>query len=259
MKKLYLSISFLLISSNLQAAQQILSPTEGTGNYMSGWEDKINAMFTELYASGGITLDAVPTNGNTTNTVSSDGVFDALAGKQGTLSNASTIAKITEAAGSPLWDGGAWPGNITIDAVPTNGNTGNAPSSDGVYDELALKANLAGATYSGNISAPGFISTADDGAKILSAINTVAITETATLGRFGWLTDRYWLANGTNWTTRYILDSSFIGSEVQAYDADLDDLADGSLTAAKVGNGLYVADDCTTVSSPATGAICFEY
>lgn len=31
------------------------------------------------------------------------------------------------------------------------------------------------------------------------------------------------------------------------------------LPAASVGNGFYVADDCTTVSNPSTGAICFEY
>ena len=31
------------------------------------------------------------------------------------------------------------------------------------------------------------------------------------------------------------------------------------LPAAAVGNGFYVADDCTSVSTPATGAICFEY
>jgi hypothetical protein len=45
----------------------------------------------------------------------------------------------------------------------------------------------------------------------------------------------------------------------QPLDADLTDLADGSLTGSKLGNGYYVADDCGTVSTPATGAICDEY
>lgn len=133
-------------------------------------------------------------------------------------------------------------------------------------------------------------SSAADGAHYLESSNTVALSSTATVGRLAWLSDRWWLANGTNWTTRYLLDSSMfgtgsgdvaegdhthtgvyepadatilkdadIGSTVQAYDADLSDLADGSLTASKVGNGYYVADDCTAVSTPATGAICDEY
>lgn len=48
-----------------------------------------------------------------------------------------------------------------------------------------------------------------------------------------------------------------IGVDVQAYDADLADLADGSLTASKVGNGLtdaQVADDITLTSTKACSA-----
>lgn len=143
-------------------------------------------------------------------------------------------------AGIPLSTGSAWGTSYTITTL-----------KNALDDETW--------TFANGITAPLFTSSAADGARFFSSSNTVALTSTATLGRIAWLTDRWWLANGTNWTTRYLLDSSFIGSAVQAYDADLADLADGSLTASKVGNGYYVADDCTTVSSPATGAICDEY
>lgn len=68
-------------------------------------------------------------------------------------------------------------------------------------------------------------STALDGDQWGDVTNTVAITAAATLGRYAWLTDRFWIANGTNWTSRWILDSSMIGAAggVQAYDADIDD------------------------------------
>ena len=61
-----------------------------------------------------LTIDSTPTNGST-NPVTSDGVFDALAAKQDTLS---------------------------FDATPTNGST-NPVTSDGIFDALALKSNKA--------------------------------------------------------------------------------------------------------------------
>ena len=79
--------------------------------------------------------------------------------------------------------------------------------------------------FTNSISVPGVISTAPDGAHYLDINNGVAITATATAGFLAYLTDRYWVANGANWTTRYLLDSSFIGSVVQAWDADLDSWA----------------------------------
>lgn len=51
--------------------------------------------------------------------------------KQATLTNSSTVAKITESGGAPLWNGGAWPG------------TGS--TSDAAYDATAW---LAGVTVS---------------------------------------------------------------------------------------------------------------
>lgn len=44
------------------------------------------------------------------------GLQGELDGKQATLANATTIAKITESGGEPLWDGGAWPGVSESDA-----------------------------------------------------------------------------------------------------------------------------------------------
>jgi len=75
----------------------------------------------------------------------------------------------------------------------------------------------------GTVTAAAWASTAADGARYSEIPNTVTLTSTPTLGRISWLTDRFWLANGTNWTTRYLLDSSFIGVSggVQLYDTDL--------------------------------------
>jgi hypothetical protein len=41
-----------------------------------------------------------------------------LSTKQATLTNAATIAKVTESGGLPLWDGGAWPGVAASDENP---------------------------------------------------------------------------------------------------------------------------------------------
>jgi hypothetical protein len=49
-----------------------------------------------------------------------------LATKQATLTNAATIAKVTESGGLPLWDGGAWPGG---------GGTGSRAWEAGFYYE----------------------------------------------------------------------------------------------------------------------------
>jgi hypothetical protein len=54
-----------------------------------------------------------------------------LATKQATLTNAATIAKITESGGAPLWDGGAWPGGgsgdggltVFFSGIPTTNST----------------------------------------------------------------------------------------------------------------------------------------
>lgn len=42
-----------------------------------------------------------------------------IAGKQATLNNAATLAKVTESGGSPLWNGGDWPGAGGGSASPT--------------------------------------------------------------------------------------------------------------------------------------------
>lgn len=56
-------------------------------------------------------------------------------GKQAALPNASTIAKITESGGAPLWNGGAWPGGgggggtvTTVSIVTANGISGSVAS-----------------------------------------------------------------------------------------------------------------------------------
>lgn len=168
-------------------------------------------------------------------------------------------------AGVPLSTGSAWGTSYTVGTAANNLVQLNASSQlPAVSAALltnfpTLNQNTTGTAGGlsgtpnitvGTVTAAEYLTSAADGNRWAGPINTVAITATATLGRMAWLTDRYWLANGTNWTTRYFLDSSFIGSAVQAYDADLADLADGSLTASKVAGATV-----TTASKSSTYTI----
>lgn len=74
------------------------------------------------------------------------------------------------------------------------------------------------------ITAPEYFSSAADGEIVARIYNTVAITAPPAEGAIAYLNDRYWLANGTNWTSLWLLDNSKIGvaGGVQGYSARLD-------------------------------------
>lgn len=196
-----IAFAFLLAGC---AGNRIADRSQHTGAKMSTYTTKA----TPVAADKVLVSDSE--DGNSTKNVAlstlpvSTATQTALSSKQDTMSNALVLAKITESAGSPLWDGASWPGGGNI----TAGNSvGDIPEWDGDSYE------------------PATLTTITFGTGLTFSAGELSVTA------------------GT----------------YQAYDADLDDLADGSLSASKVGNGYYVADDCTTISNPATGAICDEY
>lgn len=125
------------------------------------------------------------------------------------------ICKETHTAGTFATDLAAnkwtlWGGAYTLDTNIITGVSASddtIPSAKAVGAALDLKAPIANPTFTTEVTSPAFISNAADGAHYLSATNTVAITAANTLGNVAWLTDRFWMGNGTNWTTRYLLDS----------------------------------------------------
>jgi len=112
-----------------------------------------------------ITIDSIPTDGSN-NSVSSNGTFDALAnkvdkvvGKELSTNDYTTLEQTKLAgiaAGAEVNVNADWnatsgdaqilnkptiPSAVIVDSIPTNGSS-NAVSSDGVFDALALKADL---------------------------------------------------------------------------------------------------------------------
>lgn len=89
-------------------------------------------------------------------------------------------------------------GSATNGAQLWTWNTG-----DGVDPNL----QISDAEFSFNkpIRAPSFASSAANGEYFLEADNTVVITLPATLGRLAWYDGKWRLANGTNWTTDFLL------------------------------------------------------
>jgi len=87
------------------------------------WEHATATTHAEAGAEVNRDMDAVPTDDSVNNSVSSNGVFDALAGKAASTHTHSGYD------------------NPTMDAVPTNDNTTNTVSSDGVFDALSGKAD----------------------------------------------------------------------------------------------------------------------
>lgn len=164
--------------------------------------------------------------------------------------------------------------DAVYDATTWDGNT-DAPSKNAVknkIESLALGASTATAntwqesqTHLKAITAPEYISSAGDGKIVARLYNTTAITAPPLIGSFGWLNDRYWLANGTNWLSRWLLDSSMIGvaNGVQGYSARLDTVASMSGNSKYIGTnaaGEFGAHDVPTGGGsaytlpPATGA-----
>ena len=167
-------------------------------------------------SAASLIIDAIPTNGST-NAVSSNGTFDALAGKQDTL---------------------------TIDAAATDGST-NPIQSNAVFDGLALKLNLAGGTMTGAI-------TAIAETKVAMGANDIALASgnvfTKTISGATTLTISGWLSSGN--ANSFILELTNGGSAVVTWFAGVK-WAGGTaptLTAAGVDIlGFYSHDGGTTV------------
>jgi hypothetical protein len=104
------------------AAAKNTGTTAGTvaaGNHTHTGYEPADANITKLGSS--ISASEVAAD------VATQAELDAgLSTKQATLTNAATIAKITESGGAPLWDGGAWPGG---------GGTGSRAWEAGFYYE----------------------------------------------------------------------------------------------------------------------------
>ena len=79
-------------------------------------------------------------------------------------------------------------------------------------------------------------SSAADGNRWSSIPNTVALTGPTTFGNISWLTDRYWIANGVNWISRWLASTK----------------AGGTLA---LGTTTINSATCTVVQSPNNTAI----
>jgi hypothetical protein len=151
------------------------------------------------------------------------------------------------------------------DATTWDGNT-DAPSKNAVknkIESLALGASTATAniwqesqTHLKAVTAPEYLTSAADGERVSRIYNTVAITTPPLIASIGWWDDRYWIADGTSWTNRWILDSSMIGVSggVQLYDARLGTLVEMSGNSKYIGTnsaGTFGVYDLPTGGGPA--------
>lgn len=108
--------------------------------------------------SATVTVDAVPTDGSS-NAVSSNGTFDALATKQATLVSGTNIKTINGT--SVLGSGDITISGGTLDTVPTNGST-NGVESNGVFDaDAAIISSLT--SHTSNTSNPHSVTKAQVG------------------------------------------------------------------------------------------------
>lgn len=136
--------------------------------------------------------------------------------------------------------------DAVYDATTWDGST-DAPTKNAVRDKiesLDLGASTATAntwqesqTHLKAITAPEYISSAGNGKVVARPYNSVAITAPPLIGAFAWLNDRYWVADGTDWISRWLLDSSMIGvsNGVQPYNARLGTVASMSGTSKYIG------------------------
>jgi hypothetical protein len=146
-----------------------------------------------------ITIDSIPTDGSN-NAVSSNGTFDALAnkvdkvvGKELSTNDYTTLEQTKLAgiaAGAEVNVNADWnatsgdaqilnkptiPSAVIVDSIPTNGSS-NAVSSDGVFDALALKADL----VAGKVPSSQLPSYVDD---VVEVANFAALPVTGETGK----------------------------------------------------------------------------
>lgn len=94
------------------------------GNSVSIWYDGTSARWragAPVATGGGTAVDQTARDAAAAAQATADSKQDALA-------NASTLAKVTEAAGLPLWDGAAWPGDGTGTVTSVSVTTANGVS-----------------------------------------------------------------------------------------------------------------------------------
>lgn len=200
-----------------------------------------------------------------------------------TLLNVDEYGQMGQVATSTYLTPSGVGGALTVTAT---GFDGNLATIDNTLQEIAQKfddytggsgVSLSAAntwteeqTFSAGISTSEITSSAADGAHYLDVVNGVAISSTPTLGMIAYYNGRMRLADGTDWDGYFLEDTdasanglSLIGAanyaamrtlldleagtDFNAYDADLADLADGSLTGSKVaGYSAATASKATT-------------
>lgn len=152
--------------------------------------------------------------------------------------------------------------------------TGTLSAQTDLVNALALKAPLASPTFTGTVTIPagasisGYLTTASAASTYLttaSAASTYLTTASAASTYQPLDTDLTAIAALTTTSHgRGLLDDAdaaasrvslglVIGTHVQAWDADLDDLADGSLTGSKIGAGINAANITTSTLAVANG------
>lgn len=93
----------------------------------------------------------------------------------------------------------------------SDGTTGKLLKSGQTTEDASGNVTVAGTlTSTGVITAPGFSSSAPEGEHMTDDTNTVAITAPPTEGRRSYLTDRVWVANGTDWTSRWLIENGAV-------------------------------------------------
>lgn len=130
-----------------------------------------------------------------------------------------------------------------------------------IYDSSTgkLLTSGTGCTISGGtISCTGgFVSIADDGDHFADITNGVTITAPTDEGNFSYFTDRFWIADGSDWVSRYIFDSSLTIPEANI-DADIardNELLTVISGTSAMGTSEIASGACaTTVTTTATGA-----
>lgn len=261
--KLGIILVILACTSQVWAAQSTVSSVSFTDPTKASIKQLKDAVNTYVVA-------AVNANANDAET--------RLGSLETTASSLNTLATATLTCGAadmvPVWDGSAWGC-----AAQSGGGSGDNLGTATYADVAALWASGSCSGYlksDGTCDTPSGSFTYPDAGIPLSTGSAwgtsitlgagVATAMATAVDSAGGFASYSGLVNpdfsSTYFTTSLdgtTLSITIKGNVLQPYDADLDDLADGSLSLSKLGAGQYVVDDCTSVSNPATGAICFEY
>jgi hypothetical protein len=179
MKRIVLVVLFVLVPSSSFSAQVTLTNSMNLGTYRGNE----NSMFTELYGRTHYTLLSEMTT-DATHRLVTDTLISTWNAKQDPLSNASTLAKITESGGVPLWNGSAWPGGSGEGYTNLMSFVDQTPwrlfYSDGSGDvkELALGADGTYLKFNGATSAPTAAVPSGSGDMVLATAQSVTGAKT---------------------------------------------------------------------------------